>query len=362
MAADPALALDGDHAGSAGVLDRDVCARLDRELARREELLSVDAPVDDPPVHPPFALGALHGQRLEIAGVLEMGAGVEVPVDEVDDVVEVLLLGLRHVLDEERPGDAAALDHRLEHREDIASPLGLVGQDRARGVKDAGRDEPAGARLQAIAFTEVEHSVVADVPVLQAAADVLLPSAGLEAVVRVRKVVAGVVELRREVITFGLALLADGLGLLVVLVHVAGNGPEVVEEFRIDGPALELRPDRLADDPLALRLHGVAEREALAVVDDVAQALVRLAVVVGRLGGRAQPSLVDAAPVGAHRVVVVRVELEAAAGREERARHPTGREAQHTLALLEGLPDVGFLRNFRDRDRAGHRSLSPNGC
>ncbi len=242
-----------------------------------------------------------------------MGVGVEVPVQEVDDVVEVLLLALGHVLHQEAPGDAPALDHGLEHGEDVAAPLRLVGQDRARRVEHPRRDQPARSRPQAVGLAEVEHAVVAAVPVLQAAAHLGLRGARLQAVVGVGEVVAGVVELRREVVALGLALLADLLRLLVVLVHVAGNGAEVVEELRVDRPALVLRPDRLAHDALALGLHGLAQGEATASVHDVGEPLVFAAVLVGGLGRGPEPPLVDAPAVGAQRVVVVRMQLQAAA-------------------------------------------------
>src|ERR1041384_5667001 len=98
------------------------------------------------------------------------------------------------------------------------------------------------------------HGVVAGVPRRSAEADNILAGPRLEGEERVREVVAGVVELRREVVALGLALLADFFRLLIVLVHVAGDRAEVVEELRVDRPALVLRPDRLAHDPLALGL------------------------------------------------------------------------------------------------------------
>ena len=59
------------------------------------------------------------------------------------------------------------------------------------------------------------------------------------------------------------------------------------------------------------------EGEALAGVDDVAEAFVGRAVVVGGGRGGAEPALVDAAAVEAEGVEIVRVELEALAGLEE---------------------------------------------
>ena len=45
-----AFALHRDPAAGAGVFHRDLCARLERELLRAEELLAVDVAVDDPAV------------------------------------------------------------------------------------------------------------------------------------------------------------------------------------------------------------------------------------------------------------------------------------------------------------------------
>src|SRR5688572_1840731 len=50
---------------------------------------------------------------------------------------------------------------------------------------------------------------------------------------KVGEVVARVVELRRKVVGLRLALLADQGGLLIVLVHVMGNRPHVVEELAV---------------------------------------------------------------------------------------------------------------------------------
>src|SRR6185503_20477144 len=96
---------------------------------------------------------------------------------------------------------------------------------------------------------------------------------------------------------------------------------------------------------------GLAEREPLAAEVDVAQAFVVRAVVVRGLGGGAEPPLVDAAAVGAERVVVVRVELEAPSGRQERPGNPARAEAQDALALLERAGHAGLLRNLGCRRR-----------
>ena len=107
------------------------------------------------------------------------------PVELADDEVEILVLLLRHVFHQQRPGHVAAFDDDLEHAEHVAAPLRLVGAERAGGVQHAGRNQPAGAALQAIGPREIENAVVAFVPVLQALADLVFGRARLQAHERV---------------------------------------------------------------------------------------------------------------------------------------------------------------------------------
>src|SRR5581483_3231469 len=101
-----------------------------------------------------------------------------------------------------------------------------------------------------------------------------------------------------KIIRLGLTLLAHQSGLGVALVHVVGDGAEVVEELAVDGPALVALPDRRPDQLDPFGRDGVAQREgALAVHDDVAEALVRRRPFVGRRRGGREPALVDTAPV-----------------------------------------------------------------
>ena len=87
------------------------------------------------------------GDGFEVVVVLEIWVEVLFPIELVDDEVDVLVLVLGHVLHEEGPGDFAAFDEVLIHPEDVGSPLGLIGAERAGGMEDAGIDEPAGAGL-----------------------------------------------------------------------------------------------------------------------------------------------------------------------------------------------------------------------
>jgi len=72
-------------------------------------------------------------------------------------------------------------------------------------VQDARRDEPPGPGFEAVGLCEIEHAVVAAIPVFEAGADLRPARAGLEAEERVRKLLpshcaAG------EIIPLGLAL------------------------------------------------------------------------------------------------------------------------------------------------------------
>ena len=163
--------------------------------------------------------------------LLEARIDVLLPVELLDDEVQVVVLVLGHVLDQQRPGHFAAFDQRLVHAEHVGAPLRLVGTHRAGGVQHAGGDHPAGAGLQAIGLREVEDAVVALVPVFQAAADVGLGGARLQAHERVVEVVLGGVQLRREVVALGLALLAGQRGVLACWCMWCGMGPMLSKNF-----------------------------------------------------------------------------------------------------------------------------------
>src|SRR5207237_760540 len=89
--------------------------------------------------------------------------------------------------------------------------------------------------------------VVSLVPALQAAAEIRLGRAGFQTEESEGEIVAGPVELRREIIALGLALAPEPGRLLLVLVHMMGDRPQVIEELAVDRPALVGRPQGFAD-------------------------------------------------------------------------------------------------------------------
>jgi hypothetical protein len=206
QAAHLAGALDGDEAVGSVVLDGDFDAWVDRQFLGAEEFLAGDLAVDDPAVDVSLGSGVGDRNRLEVVAVLELRVDVALPVEGFDEVIEVVRLFGGHVLDEQRPGDRSAFDHRLVHAEDVGTPLRFVGHERAGGVEDARRDEPAGAGLQAIGLRVVEDAVVADVPAFETAAEVFLGRPRLEAEKRVGEIVADGVQLRWKIVGLGFTL------------------------------------------------------------------------------------------------------------------------------------------------------------
>ena len=97
-----------------------------------------------------------------------------------------------------------------------------------------------------------------------------------------------------------------------------------------------------AEQQIAGRLDRLLQQEALAVVEpDVAEALVgrRARAVVG-VGRRREPALVDAAAMAAERIEIVGVQLAAAAGNHEGARHPARLEPQDAAAGVDRILTV----------------------
>src|SRR5262249_53117910 len=169
----------------------------------------------------------------------------------------------------------------------------------ARRVQDARGHQPACSRLDAIGFREVQYAVVALVPALEATADVGLGRSRLQAEEGEGEVVAGPVELWWEVVALGLAFAAELGGLVVVLVHVVGDRPQVVEELAIDRPPLVGIPEALADHLPPDQTDGILEGEAIAVANNVTQPLVGGRSLIGGRGRRGKPALVDPAAVRA---------------------------------------------------------------
>ncbi len=208
-------------------------------------------------------------------------------------------------------------------------------------MEHARRDQPAGAPLEPVGLRVVKDAVVTFVPVLEAAAEILLRGARLEAHEGVGEVVVTVVVLRRKVVALGLALLADELRVVERLVHVVGDRPHVVEELRVDRPLFVAVPDALADELRPSFAHGVAEQEPLTVEHAPGETLVGNPALVGRLGRAREPPLVDAAAVETVGVVVVGMEADPLAGVEKAPRHPRRREPDDALAGIHRVVERG---------------------
>ena len=133
--------------------------------------------------------------------------------------------------------------------------------------------------------------------------------------------------------------------------HMVRDRPHVVEELRIDRPLAVLLEHRLADEPRASLVDRVLQQELLAFERCEAQPLVPDAAFVRRLGGAREPTLVNAAAVGAVGVQIGRMQLDPASRMQEAPRHPGRREPQQAAALIERLIEnlghIVLLDDFR---------------
>src|SRR5260370_18935004 len=122
------------------------------------------------------------------------------------------------------------------------------------------------------------------------------------------------VKLGWKIIRFWFTLLFDEGRLLVVLVHVVRDRPEIVEELAVNGPTLVLSPNVRSNQVLFLGRDCLAQCEhPFTIMNNITQALVRRRAFVGGNRGGGKPPFVDAATVGAQRVQVVGMQLEPAA-------------------------------------------------
>ena len=112
------------------------------------------------------------------------------PIEHADDVVKILMAARRDILHQQFPRHGAALHHGLKNGADIRIHLRLVSDQRTGRMQNPGVDLPACSGAQFVGFRVVEDSVVAFIPALEAAADIVLGRAGFEAHEGVGEIVA----------------------------------------------------------------------------------------------------------------------------------------------------------------------------
>src|SRR5580704_14212700 len=114
-----------------------------------------------------------------------------------------------------------------------------------------------------------------------------------------------------------------------------GNRPHVIEEFGVNRPALVFAPDFFTDEGRAAFGDGGLQRETAFSDNHVTQTFIRRAVFIRGQRGGGEPTFVNAAPVQAKSIEVVRVKLETFAGLQKRAGHPAGRKAEQAAVFLQ---------------------------
>src|SRR5260370_6222021 len=145
------------------------------------------------------------------------------------------------------------------------------------------------------------------------------------------------VKLGWKIIRFWFTLLFDEGRLLVVLVHVVRDRPEIVEELAVNGPTLVLSPNVRSNQVLFLGRDRLPQCERpFTIMNNIAEPLVRRRAFVGGSRGRRKPPLVDAATLGAPGGQVVCVQLEPAARHQARSRHPGWGQTKHAAGRDKG--------------------------
>lgn len=97
LAIDFADSLNADEAVCATVLDGAFDPGVDGQLFGGEQLLAFDAPVHNPLVEVTLFAGIRHWDGLKVVIVFERGVKVALPVELIDDEVDVLMPFFRHV-------------------------------------------------------------------------------------------------------------------------------------------------------------------------------------------------------------------------------------------------------------------------
>ena len=150
-----------------------------------------------------------------------------------------------------------------------------------------------------------------------------------------RKGIVDRVVLRREIIAFRFAFLTHKACVIRILVHVERDRTHIVEELGIDRPAPIGLPQTWSDQGFPARGDGIAKREAVCAIDDIAEPFVVHAALVRRFSRRTEPALVYPTPRKSERIKITRIELQPAAGMQEGARDPAGCQPQQAATPLK---------------------------
>src|SRR5262245_31200096 len=103
----------------------------------------------------------------------------------------------------------------------------------------------------------IQNAIVALIPILQTAHDIILGCAWFQTKECVRKIVLYDVVLRREVGGLRFASLAVLFGKLLALMHVMGHWTEVIEKYAEDIAPTHAGHHIGADQGVARNFHGI---------------------------------------------------------------------------------------------------------
>ena len=129
MDAQVACALNHIDPRGGVVLKNAARAWLQRQLTCREEVGTVDLAVDYPAVLHAVSTGAGNINRLQIVVLLEGRVNVCFPIHQTNQVIEIVGVFSRHILDEQFAADWTIFNDVLEHCQHVRRPLHLIGAE-----------------------------------------------------------------------------------------------------------------------------------------------------------------------------------------------------------------------------------------
>ena len=121
-----------------------------------------------------------------------------------------------------------------------------------------------------------------------------------------------VVELRRKIIGFGFAFLANQSSFFIVMVHMMGEWTHVVKKLGIHGPALVFIPESVSNEFTFQFINGIFQQDLMGglaiIVYDWTQSFILSCqwTIFCRCRGR-KPALINAAPFSSQNIVIIRM-------------------------------------------------------
>ena len=185
---------------------------------------------------------------------------IGIPIHQAHDIVQIVFFVFRAVFIQRFNRVYFVAGHVFVYAVYIAVPLRFICQYRARGMHHTGRSIPACAQFNAIRTGQFGNAVVSVFKAFQARAHFFFFHVRVKAKIGHREFAQVVVQLRREIIRFGLAQTAHPGSRFVVQVQMMEQRHIVIKKLAVHRPSAIGIHQFLADDLCAHFPDRVAQR------------------------------------------------------------------------------------------------------